>query len=255
MHEKIFEKLNPEDTKKPIMLIGMPGIAFVGKVAIELIIEQNKSKKILECFPEDLPPRVIINKEGVPSLHKISLHYLKIKNKEFLIVLGDIQPQSQKGQYEFADWVCQTAKKFDVQLILSCAASITPFFKENPGVHIAGNSFEIVQQFLIYKNVTPFKKGTITGSNGLIPALAGENYNIPAGCLLADTTRITEKIFEYDPIAAKAIIDILNKHLELEINTKKLDGKIKELTEALGNIKTTMDRATEKSDSDLEFIS
>ena len=45
MHEKIFETLNPEEIKNPIMLIGMPWIAFVGKVAIDLIIEQNDSKK------------------------------------------------------------------------------------------------------------------------------------------------------------------------------------------------------------------
>ncbi len=239
--EKISFEPDLNKTNNNILLVGMPGIALVGKLTVKTIINHYKAEKVLNLYLDDVPPRIIIDKEGVPTPLSMSLYYAEDQtNKQGLFLLvGDIQPQSHTGQYAFADWVCQLAKKYRIGLIISCAAAINPLFKENPGVHIAGNSFEVTKSFLKHKNVIPFKTGTITGSNGLIPAMAGQKYNIPGGCLLADTTRVTEQIYSTDPLAVKALIRVLNEHLQLHVDTTNLDQQIAELHRTLSDFKQT----------------
>ena len=60
MQEKVFLELDPRSIKQAVFLVGMPGIALVGKVAVKLIVDQYKAEKLLEIYPEDLPPRVVI---------------------------------------------------------------------------------------------------------------------------------------------------------------------------------------------------
>ncbi|MHA2060649.1 MAG: PAC2 family protein, partial [Candidatus Ranarchaeia archaeon] len=149
MKEQTFFDLAPPKTQNNILLVGMPGIALVGKLAVKTIIDQYKAKKVLNLYLDDLPPRIIIDKTGKPSSLSMSLYYAQDADRKrgLLLLIGDIQPQSHVGQYDFADWVCKIAEKYNVNLILACAAAVTPLFKENPGVHIAGNSFPVVKSF------------------------------------------------------------------------------------------------------------
>ena len=115
MKEQKFFDPAPPKTQANILLVGMPGIALVGKLAVKTIIDQYKAKKVLDLFLDDLPPRIIIDKTGKPTALCMSLYYADDPERKrgLFLLIGDIQPQSHTGQYDFGEWVSQIAKKYN----------------------------------------------------------------------------------------------------------------------------------------------
>src|SRR3989338_192916 len=57
----------------PVLIVGVPGIANVGKIAVDFIIEQKKAKKIAEFFSFDLPHLVFVREDNLAYLPKLEV--------------------------------------------------------------------------------------------------------------------------------------------------------------------------------------
>ncbi|MHA1839711.1 MAG: PAC2 family protein [Candidatus Ranarchaeia archaeon] len=260
MRKRVFKQIEPTNLKNTLFIVGMPGIALVGKLAVEAMIDQYDAIHVMDLFPKDLPPRVTIDATGIPEFMKISLYhaYDKACERDLFFLIGDIQPQSMDGQYEFAEYVSELAKKYKTTTLIACAASVTIYLQDEPLVRVVGNSKETIEFFTSHPKAEQFSEGTITGANGLIPTIAWKFYEIKSAILLADTTRLVEQVFNIDPKASKVLLEVLKDSYNLSINPSELDSKIEELNNLLKTLKSRAESAekiSEEREQSSTFIS
>jgi len=225
MLRKEYLSINKDDLKNPIVIVGLPGIGLVGKLAVDAIIEYCKPKKIADLYPFDFPPRVVVDSKGTPKAIKVSIYLWKRKNAEndVFLITSDAQPYSIEGQYKFANELIEYIKQFGINLVIACAASVTPIITGDPKVHVTTANEQLMKKFLNHPLSVPFKNGVISGGNGLIPVLASELHGIDGICLLAETRGIGDQI---DPKASKSIVRVLNDLFNLNVDLSNLDKKI-----------------------------
>ena len=54
--------------RSPILICGFPGSGYVGKLAIDHIIEELESIHLADIYSTSFPPQVIIKKTGIVEL-------------------------------------------------------------------------------------------------------------------------------------------------------------------------------------------
>ena len=89
----------PSDIDKSIVLIGMPGIASVGKLCISSLIEALNATKIAELFCSDFPPHVLVESDGLLYVPRTTIYHSRLENggtKDFFFVTGDYQHNKGK---------------------------------------------------------------------------------------------------------------------------------------------------------------
>ena len=247
---KEYLKVDKVSLNNPVAIIGLPGIALVGKFAVDAIIDFAKPKKIADIIPFDFPPRVIVNEEGVPKSLKATVYLWKREgDRDVILITADAQPYSIEGQYRFSKQILDFLNSLGISLVIACAASVTTKIEGDPKVQITTASKELLADFQKHPLVRIFKNGIISGGNGLIPTLASEIYNMQSICMLAETVQISEQI---DPKASKSILIVLNDKLNLGVDLTGINLKIKEIekiTKALESVTTTGIMKKEKDET------
>lgn len=228
-------KIDPSGLNQPLAIVGMPGIANVGKNTVVTSIESLKAEKILEILFQDFPAQVLIDKNGVAHMPSASVYLSERERdrKDILLVTGDFQPSTPKGIYEFSEVVSQVFHNFNVEIVISTGAFMSNIQISKPKIHVSGTSPAILDKFLAFKDAVLMDYGTISGANGLIPVLANKRYGIEGVCLLADTNPMVM----IDPSASKSIIELLNYVLQLKIDAENLLNQIKNMEDLLEEIK------------------
>lgn len=213
----------------PIALIGFPGIAMVGKLAILNIANSLDAVPCQSIYFTDFPSKSLISREGLMRIPKASISIARdVSNRDFLFISSDFQPITQAGIYEFSDFICNTCKELEVQTIVATGAFVPqkPITNDRK-VYVSGTSKETIDYFLASKtgSMTLFKGGYITGANGVIPAWGSIHYDIEGACLLADAL----SMLQYDPKASKALVEVISERYELPINMEDLNKEIENI--------------------------
>ena len=105
---KVELKLNSinkiPNLKNPILICGFPGTGYVGKLAVEHLIEELNGKLIGEIFSYSFPPQLMIKSDGIAESIKNSIHIAKINDKrDGIFITGDAQPITPDGNYQVSD--------------------------------------------------------------------------------------------------------------------------------------------------------
>ena len=228
---KIVKSITPEELT---LVCGLPGIAYVGKIPVDYIIQQQKAELIGEVYSEHFPPYVIINKDGLVELFRNELYYLKNDlGKPIVLLSGNSQAFSPEGQYEIVDKMLDWAIKNNLKRVVSIAALLTDRPFEVPSVYCSGTTPAVLEEAKTL-GVQPLDQGIIGGENGLIIGLSRKK-NIEGICLLTETHSYQTPTGEYimDPRTALPTLTVLAKLLNLKIDMEPMDKKIKEMDEAL----------------------
>ena len=233
----------------PIAIVGFPGIAMVGKLALINIITTLEAVESSEVFHDDLPPHVIIDENGEMRLPKITVYFIKNPkfNHDFVLFTADYQPTSSAGIYQLSDYVCSFCQNLGVVNIISTGAFVPESFKKPyRQVYISGTSETFINFFLDSKTgkTTLLKGGYITGANGIIPAWSKIHYDIDGACLLADALPMRP----LDPEASKAIVEVLNERYDINANLKDLDRQIEEADIVSSEVKKKLEEERLKRD-------
>ncbi|MFX1238162.1 MAG: PAC2 family protein [Promethearchaeota archaeon] len=227
------KEIDPEEFHDPIVLIGWPGIALIGKLAVSSIKDSIGAEIFMEIDFFDFPPKS--NVEGgsleIPSAQV----YFKPRNEfnkknDLFILTGDYQPQSSNGVFEFSKKFCDIMKEITgdkIKLYISTAALVTDIVQEPPNIHICGTQDDIIKSFTQYKHTVIMKNGVIAGANGILPAWAGLRGYAPGVCLLAETNPLP--IMSLEPKASKALASLLGEYFSISIDLSHIDKKIKEM--------------------------
>jgi uncharacterized protein (TIGR00162 family) len=238
--------------KNPILIEGLPGIGNVGKLAVEHLIDSVKAKKFAELYSKDFPPQVFINIDGTIELVKNEFYYWKAKKKnqrDLILLTGDYQGLSSHGQYELVEKILDIAEEFGVKEIFTLGGYGLGHEIRDPKVLCATTDKHLVNT--MKKHGAIFKKnepgGGIVGASGLLLGL-GQLRGLQGTCFMGETPG-----YLVDPKSAKAVLNILMKITNVEVNLSALEKKAKEIEHIAHQLKEMESISKEKSE-ELKYI-
>lgn len=231
-------EIDPSSLRRPIAFVGMPGVANVGKIASIAMAHSLKSVRSVEIFCTDSPPSIEIKRDGRPRLPRGLEYFANSRDspRDVFIFTGDFQPSNNVGQYEYSDFIARKCKHYEVELLVSLAASVCGYIPVDRKVWVTGTSKESVEMFSRNETTKIFRGATISGINGLAPVIAHVAYGIDGVCLLADTYPLLTN----DPAASKCLLGVVNDTLGIPLNVSILDKKILTMQKELGRIEAEL---------------
>ena len=209
--------------RSPILICGFPGSGYVGKLAIDHIIEELESIHLADIYSTSFPPQVIIKNTGIVELMKNILYYVKDSRTkhDFLFLTGDAQPVSSKVEYLLGEEIIKIAKNFGVTQVITLGAYITGMFVETPrvfGVATDDDGLKLLNSYSISK----IDNGSISGMNGILLGI-GKINNLNGISLLGETSG-----YVIDANASKYILKKLLSIVDLDIDMEDLEKKAKD---------------------------
>ena len=207
----------------PNMVAAWPGISNVAML-VATYLERNLNFKRLGEIEASrfFDPIGIVVKDNVveaPQFPQSKFYYLKNKvgRSDVILFIGDDQPAS-KG-YELANCVLDVGLNFHAKRIYTCAAALTRIHHtEQPKVWGVASNQPLTDELRKYDLA---QRGNlhISGLNGLLLGVAKER-NVDGICLLGEVPVYATRI--QNPMAALAILGMLAKMLDIEIDTSEL---------------------------------
>jgi len=219
MKTTIKEKLQIKP-QTPILIEGLPGLGMVGRITTRYLVKQLKAEKFALLLSPHFPYYVIVNKKGNARLLRGEFYFWKNpKGNDLILFTGDSQAQTIEGQYEIAETILDFAKKHGVETIITLGG-YRKEAGETPEVIATATDAETLDKAL-EADASPSPPGNpIVGTAGLLIGMA-KFKNISALCLLGET-----RGYLPDPKAAKSILLVLQKLLEISVNLDDLDKEI-----------------------------
>jgi len=217
--------------KNPKLICGLPGSGYVGKLAIDYLIDKLDAKHFADIFSNSFPPQVSIKPDGTSDLVKNSLYSCHTENGDFIFLTGDAQPVSAHGEYALAEEILEFCKKINVSEIYTLAAFITGKFSQKPKVYGTSNSHETVKEFSKF-GILKMDRGNITGMNGVLIGMA-KKFSVLGTCVLGETSG-----YVIDAKASKAILESLCKMLNLKFDMLEIEKKAKDTDELIKTLQS-----------------
>src|SRR5713226_10665604 len=121
--------------KNPKLVCGLPGSGYVGKLAVDHLIEELKGIPFANIFSSSFPPQVLIQSDGTADLMKNVLYHCKGKSHDLILLSGDAQPVTPESEYEMADEITKICENLGVKTIYTLAAYITGTFSKTQKVY------------------------------------------------------------------------------------------------------------------------
>jgi uncharacterized protein len=225
--------------KDPVLVCGLPGSGYVGKLAADHLIDTFKLKKVAEYSSDTFPPQVNVGEDGTVEPLKGELFFGPAgKRRGLFVFTADAQPTTSEGEYELSDAVVRFAKKCGVQKVYTLAAYITGSFSATPKVYGSGTSKGMLGE-LSESGATLMKDGGISGMNGLLIGLAALR-GLEGSCLLGETSG-----YVVDAGASKMVLDVLSKVVGVTIDTSKLKEKAAETQKVISQLQAMAEQSRE----------
>jgi len=227
--------------RSPVLVCGLPGSGYVGKLGADHLIDVFKAKKVAEYGCDSFPPQVNVKDDGTVEPLKAELFYAPLKKPHDLLVFtADAQPTTSEGEYELSDAVVAFARRCGVKTVYTLAAYITGSFSNVPKVYGAGTSKSILEA-IAAGGVTLMKEGGISGMNGLLIGMAALR-GLQGACLLGETSG-----YVVDAAASKSVLEVLSKVIGIPIDTAKLKEKAEETQKVISQLQSMSEEQARES--------
>lgn len=209
--------------KSPNMVAAWPGIGNVSMLVVQYLERKLEFKELGEIeasyFFDPIGVAVRDNVVEAPQFPQSKFYYRKNKKggSDLILFIGEDQPAA-KG-YELAQCVLDTGLRFKVKRFYTCAAALTRIHHtEEPKVWGVASSQQLTAALKEY-NLVQRGNLQIAGLNGLLLGVAKER-GVEGICLLGEVPMYATRI--QNPMAALAILEVLSKMLDIEIDTLEL---------------------------------
>ncbi len=216
--------------KDPILIVGLPGIGSVGSLVGEHLRNSLKAKHFATLYSPYFPYEVVMLKNGGMRLANNRFYYYKDKRKgsnhhDIVILVGDVQAISTEGQYEVNEKIVKFFKSLGGKTIYTIGGyNIANKYVEKARVFGVASSKEMREYLKKQGVIFGEASGMIIGSAGMIVAFA-KHYKIDSACLMGETG-----VVDVDANAAKAVLEVLSKILDLKLDLSSIE-KIRKETE------------------------
>lgn len=231
--------VKPPKTVNPVLVCGLPGSGYVGKLAADHLISTFRLKKVAEYASESFPPVVNVKTDGTAEEMKAELFFGRAgKGTSLFVFTADAQPTTSEGEYELSDAVVKRVKRSGVKKIYALAAYITGSFSPSPKVYGSATSEEMAAS-ISSMGVTLMKDGGISGMNGLLIGVAALR-GVGGACLLGETSG-----FVVDAGASESVLQVLSRAIGLPIDTSKLKEKAEETQKVIKQLQAMSEQSQE----------
>ena len=233
--------------KRPVLVAGLPGIANIGKLAAEYLINKLAAQKFIELYSEHFPEWVI-QEEGMVKPLKVDFLYCRPSGlkHDLILVTADAQAATPMGQYALTGEILDIAKQHGVTTVGTMAAYVVSPGEPRVAPVIGAASDPSTAKTLKSVGVSLLESGTIVGMNGMLPGLAAE-LGMRGFCLLGTTEGGL-----LDAGAAAAILKALFSLLDFKLDLKDLEKdaeKIEKLKLSLPPV-----RLPESAEEEISYI-
>jgi len=221
LKETFVKELTKVELKNPVLIEGLPGLGLVGKIAARYLIKQLKAQKFAYLYSPHFPYFVLVSKKGSVRLLRGTFYFWKNEKGEndLIIFTGDSQAQTIEGQYEISNKILDFAQQHNAKLVITIGGYRVEA-KDKPKVIAAATSQSLLNRALQADAVISPMGSPIVGTAGLILGLAPFR-KIDALCLLGET-----RGYLPDPKAAKSVLEVLLKILNINVELSGLDEEI-----------------------------
>lgn len=218
----------------PVMIAGWPGMGNVALGAVDYLRKKMKAVKFAEITVDRLSfLDSVVVRDGMASLPaapKNTFYYRK--NPDIIIFEGAVQAHGRSGII-LLNQALEMASRLNVRRIFTGAAYPIPVsHKEDADIYCAAND-KSLRDYIKKMGVHSMDDGQISGLNGLLLGFAGEK-GIGAACLLATIPQYAISL--PNPKASAAIIRLLSRMLNFDINTAELDDYSKDMDDKMALI-------------------
>jgi len=207
----------------PNMLAVWPGIGNVATIIANYMLSKMDFKELGTIDAAHFfDPIGVLVKENVveaPSFPQSRFYYWKNRDgkSDLVLFIGDDQPAA-KG-YELANCVLDVGQRFQIKRVYTCAAAMTRIHHtEPPKVWGVATSHVVAEDLLRYKLMSAANL-QIAGLNGLLLGVAKER-DIEGVCLLGEVPLYATRV--PNPMAAMAVMKVLTRMLEVEVDMAEL---------------------------------
>jgi hypothetical protein len=251
----VFSESKMPKLEQPYLVCGLPGSGYVGKLAVEHIIQELGAKLFADIYSYSFPPQVVIRSDGTADLMKNSMYYWKGNGKpDMLLLTGDAQPSTPEAEYMLVDQILDLAARFNTSTVFTLAAYITGAFVDKPKVYATATDGEFIKEFQSH-GMLPMDGGSITGMNGLIIGIA-KLKGMRGMCLLGETSG-----YVVDAKASQAVLQSLLDMIEMKIDMKNLEKRAMDTELLIRTIEQQMqkrglqEQPTKQPSKDVGYIS
>ena len=201
------------------VIIGFPGMAFIGKMTAEVLIDKLGLQDTATIYTIDSPGVVPVD-SGIlkPPLIKL---YSK-PDSPIAVVTSDFQPRSDEGMNRVAHQILKYISSKGASSILAAAAFVKPSVEEKRVVYVASSNEEKLKSFEALGCVR--MDGGISGLNGLIPGIAPA-YGMDGAVLLGETSElfVAGNLVDYRGVAC--VVEVISKAFNLKVDLSDIIEK------------------------------
>jgi len=203
--------------KKPKAVAGLPGIANVGKLAVDFMIHKLRAKKFAEMVSEHLPEWGLPDEGNIRTVN-VDFYYCKPKEVDYHLILitADAQATSPAGQYALSGDIIDLLEKESVDVVGTMAAYVRGAGEVTKSPVVGTATSPAMVKTLREKGIEILTGGVIVGMNGILPALAALR-NMEGFCLLGVTSGGL-----IDPVASSNVISAMGSVLGFKVDSSDL---------------------------------
>lgn len=202
--------------ENPIIIVGLPGIANIGRISADFLVENLGAERIIDYYSNSFPAMVIIDEESNVDLPRVSVYHKRIAEKDYLFILGDVQP-SDEHNYNLCD---QILEEFKPSLVLTIGGIAMVERSKTARIHVAYNDKSLADSLKDYKLIFDGNEvvSLIIGASGLMLGLA-KLKGIKGFALLVETIGTPNYFGVKD---SEAVLSVINDYFKLNLDLSNL---------------------------------
>jgi hypothetical protein len=218
--------------KKPVLIEGLPGMGYVGKLAAEHLVEELNAKKFAELRSPYFPHHVHMEPGGVLRLVRDEFYQTNVDGRGMIMLVGDVQATSPEGHYEVTNKILDLAEELKVRQIFTLGGYATGrYSRAKPRVIGAVNDDEFIEIFRKHGVKIEKSAGPIIGISGLLLGL-GRLRGIKGACLLGETHGML-----VDHRSAQSVLETLANILGIKVDMRRLEQRAKNTEHLISRIR------------------
>ncbi len=242
--------------EKAFLVVGVPGVGLVSKLAVDQLIRATKAERIATLYSPHYPNQTLALQKGKLKAFTTDFFYSRVNGFDLVFMKSDLQPLTVEGQYEVAAKAVEYFKSIGGRTVFSFAGYAVPGVKK-PAVIASSTSKKLFEALSDYgAKKPPVKVIPIVGLAGLMPSVA-RVHGLHGACLLVETTGAP-----LDARAAKKAVSFLSEIVGEKIDVKGIDERARNAERVLNQLRSqqkpqpaiTPSGAPATSDDNLSYI-
>jgi len=214
----------------PILIEGLPGIGFVANIACLHLINELKAKKFCEIHSSSFQALSVTTDKGLlrPPLNELYYVHDESYSHDLIILFGNTQALSAKGQYELCDKILDIAEDRDSRMVITIGGLKRDHVPSSPKVYCTATDLDTLDETM--RLGADKIQGRVFGVAGLLLGLA-KLRGLRGFCILSETPGLYP-----DALAAKVALEFLSRYLAVTVDLSRLDTAVEVSSKLMGHV-------------------